>query len=74
MKLETFSLHHFGAYEYWVYEKALSNKIAHGAHNTPVFNEVSFDAPLCFLKQIIFYTSENVKIGCIFLTNNDIQL
>ncbi len=45
--LDYFRLPQFGAYEYQFYEKSqdefleLSNKIAHGGHNTPVFKEMS---------------------------------
>ena len=61
---ETFHLSNFGM---------LSNKIVHGGQNTPVFKEMSQDAPLCPIKRIIFYIPENVKKWRMFLTNNDIQ-
>ncbi len=47
-------------------------KIAHGGQNTPMFNKIYLDAPLCPVGQIKLYTSENVKIGYIFVSNNDI--
>ena len=53
MDLETFRLYHFEAYEYRVSEKlpnkfkVLSNKIAHEGLNTPKFDKMSLDAPLC---------------------------
>ena len=51
----------------------LLNKITHGGWDTPMFNEISLDAPLCPVGRIMFYTSENVNKGHIFLTINDIQ-
>ncbi len=52
MKLETFPLHHFEAYEYRVYAKLQKkskyflNKIAQGGQNTPRINGISLGAPL----------------------------
>ena len=78
IKLETFRLLHFKALEcpveekLWKKFKALLNKIAHGGKNTPMCDEISLDAPLCSVAQIMFYSSKNVKNGHIFLTNNAI--
>ncbi len=58
MKLVTFRLRNFGAYEYQVYEKlqkkfsALPNRIAHGGHNTTMFNEIYSSASVCPIGQI----------------------
>ena len=76
MGLETFRLPQFGSYEYLVYEKlqnkfkAISNNIAYGGNNTPVFNKMYLDAPLCPVWQIKPYTSENIKNGYIFVSND----
>ena len=57
----------------WKKFRGLLNKIAHGGLNTPMFNEISMDAPQCPVERIMFYTSENVKDRHNFVTNNDIQ-